>query len=125
MIEADREYLDNPTLSRLCAMVAELIFRWEHLTHESSFMRGVSSSGSAPSQGKYSKGQKSGEPERHHKDEGKTGDRRRRQGCNRVGHDRDMCRMTDHPDFVKTGLWAGSATEQVIRLWERDESCYK
>ena len=56
MIEADREYLDNPTLSRLCAMVAELIFRWEHLTHESSFMRGVSSSGSAPSQGKYSKG---------------------------------------------------------------------
>ena len=27
MIEADREYLDNPTLPRLCAMVAELIFR--------------------------------------------------------------------------------------------------
>ena len=39
-----------------------------------------------------------------------------------VAHDRDKCRMTDHPDFVKTGLWAGSATERVIRLWERDES---
>ena len=49
MIEADREYLDNPTLSRLCAMVAELIFRWECMTHES--MRGVNSSGSAPPQG--------------------------------------------------------------------------
>jgi hypothetical protein len=72
-IEADREYLDNPSLSRLCAMVAELIFRWERLTHESSRMRGVNSSGSAPPQGKHSKGQRSGEPEQHHKDEGKTG----------------------------------------------------
>ena len=114
MIEADREYLDNPTLPRLCAMVAELIFRWERLTHESSRMRGVSSSGS--------KGQKSSELDRHTKDESKTGDKRRCNGCNRVDHDRDTCRMTDHPDFVRTGLWAGSATEQAIRLWERDES---
>ena len=38
MIDADREYLDNPTLSRLCAMVAELIHRWERLTHESYHM---------------------------------------------------------------------------------------
>jgi hypothetical protein len=30
--------------------------------------------------------------------------------------------MTDHPDFVKTGLWAGSATERAIRMWKRDES---
>ena len=58
MIEADREYLDNPTLSRLCAMVAESIFRWERLTHESSRMRGVNSSSSAPPQGKQSKGQR-------------------------------------------------------------------
>ena len=41
MIEADREYLDNPILPRLCAMLAELIFRWERLKHESSRMRGV------------------------------------------------------------------------------------
>ena len=99
MIEADREYLDNPTLSRLCAMVAELIFRWECMTHES--MRGVNSSGSAPPQGKHSKGQKSGEPEQHHKDEGKAGDRRRCQGCNRVGHNRDSCRMTDHTSLSR------------------------
>lgn len=51
MIEADREYLDNPTLPRLCAMVAELIFRWERLTHESSRMRGVNSSGFPPPKG--------------------------------------------------------------------------
>ena len=99
MIEADREYLDNPTLPRLCAMVAELIFRWERLTHESSC-----------------------KSDRHHKDESKAGDTRRCHGCNRVGHDRDTCRMTDHPDFVKASLWAGSATERAIRLWERDES---
>jgi hypothetical protein len=120
MIEADREYLDNPTLPRLCAMVAELIFRWERLTHESSRMRGVSSSSSAPTQGKHSKGQKSSELDRHTKDGSKTSDKRRCNGCNHVGH--DTCRMTDHPDFVKTGLWAGSATERAIRLWERDES---
>jgi hypothetical protein len=121
MIEADREYLDNPTLSRLCAMVAELIFRWERLTHESSRMRGVTSSGSVPTQGKHSKGQKSSEPERHRKDESKAGDKQRCHGCNRLGHDRDTCRMIDHLGFVTTGLWAGSATERVIRLWERDE----
>ena len=51
MIEANREYLDNPTLPRLFAMVAELIFRWERLTHESSRMRGVNTSGSAHPQG--------------------------------------------------------------------------
>jgi hypothetical protein len=38
MIEADREYLDNLTLSRLCATVADLIHRWKRLTHESSRM---------------------------------------------------------------------------------------
>jgi hypothetical protein len=45
MIEGDREYLDDPTLS-------------ERLPHESSRMRGVTSSGSAPSHGKQPKGQK-------------------------------------------------------------------
>ncbi len=99
LVEADREYLDNPTLPRLCAMVAELIFRWERLTHESSRMKGVSSS----------------ELDRHTKDESKTGDKRRCNCCNRVGHNRDTCRMTDHPDFVKTGLWAGSASEMSLR----------
>ena len=39
-----------------------------------------------------------------------------------MGHDRDTYRMTEHPDFVTTGLWAGTATERAIRLWERDES---
>jgi hypothetical protein len=85
-------------------------------------MRGVSSSGFVPTQEKHSKGQKSSELERHRKDESKTGDKRRCHGCNRVDHDRDTCRMTDHPDFVTTGLWAGSATERAIRLWKRDES---
>jgi hypothetical protein len=80
----------------------------------------VNLSGSAPPQGKPSKSQKSSAPDRQHKD--KSSDRRRCQGCNSVAHDRDTCRMTDHPDFVKTGLWAGSATERAIRMWGRDES---
>ena len=75
MIEADREYLDNSTLPRLCAMVAELTFRWERLTHDSTRMREVNSSGSAPTHGKHSKGKKSSELERHRKDESKTGTR--------------------------------------------------
>ena len=82
----------------------------------------MNSSGSAPPQGTHSKDQKSSEPERHHKDKSKTGDKRRCHDSNRVGHDRDTCRTTDHQDFVKTGLWAGSATERAIRLWKRDES---
>jgi len=103
MIEADREYLDNPTLSRLCAMVADLIHRWERLTHESFRMRGVNSSGSAPSHGKQPKIQKSSDPDRHQKDDSKTVDRRQPQGCNCT---------------IKTGLWAGSATERAIRMWK-------
>jgi hypothetical protein len=72
MIEADREYLDNPTLSRLCAM-----FHWsERLAHESYRMRGVNSSGSAPPHGKQPKGQKSSDPERHLEDDDRTPDRR-------------------------------------------------
>jgi len=33
--------------------------------------------------------------------------------------------MSDHPVFVKTGLWAGSTTDRAIRMWERDESKIK
>jgi hypothetical protein len=122
MIDGDREYLDNPTLSRLCAMVAELIHRWERLSYR---MRGVNSRGSAPSSGKQPKSQKSNDLDRHLKDDGKTVDKRKCQGCNRGQHERDTCRLSDHPDFVKTGLWTGSATDRAIRVWERDESKIK
>jgi len=90
MIEVDREYLNNPSLSGLCAMVADMIHRWERLTHESSRMRGVNSGGSAPPHGKQLKGQKSSDPEQYLKDDGKTIDRRQRQCCNRGQHKRNM-----------------------------------
>jgi hypothetical protein len=47
------------------------------------------------------------------------------QGSNRGQHERDTCRMSDHPDFVKTGLWAGSATDRAIRVLKRDETKIK
>ena len=111
MIEADREYLDNPTLSRLCTMIAaELIYRWEQLTHESFLHEGSELKWFHP----FSR--ETNNPDRHHKDDGKTVDRRHCQGCNRTQHDRDTCRMLDHADFVKSGLWDGSATEWAIRM---------
>ena len=36
MIKADRDYYANPTLERLCAMVAGLLHTWERLTVEIS-----------------------------------------------------------------------------------------
>jgi hypothetical protein len=78
IIEADREYLDNPTISRLCVMVAELIHRWERLMHESYRMRGVNLSASVPSYGKQPKGHKSSEHDRHLKDDDKSKIKRER-----------------------------------------------
>jgi hypothetical protein len=47
MIEADREYLDNPTLSRLCAM-----FHWsERLAHARSKLKWLSPSPREAAQG--------------------------------------------------------------------------
>ena len=44
LLEADAEYSDSPSLSRLCSIVAELAFRWEKLERQGRRMSGSSSS---------------------------------------------------------------------------------
>ena len=39
------------------------------------------------------------------------------QGCNRLGHTREICTLYSHPDFVRTGNWAGSATDRTMRAY--------
>lgn len=40
-----------------------------------------------------------------------------RYGCNRTSHECEQCRLSDHPDFVRTGLWAGSKTDRTNKLF--------
>ena len=53
--------------------------------------------------------------DRQPKDDNKTVDKRQCQGCNRGQHERDTCQMTDHPDFIKTGLWTECGREMSRR----------
>ena len=39
------------------------------------------------------------------------------QGCNRPGHKREICKLYSHPDFVRKGNWAGSATDRTMRAY--------
>ena len=51
MIKADRNYYKNPTLERLCAMVAGLLHIWERLAMESNRMSGHTPSRPSSTQG--------------------------------------------------------------------------
>lgn len=56
-------------------------------------------------------------------DDSATGTRVVCQGCNRRGHNREYCKLAQHPDFNKHGPWVGSKVEHAVRVWVtgRDE----
>ena len=54
LLEADAEYNDSPSLSRLCSIVAELAFRWEKLETQGRRMSGSSSSRPSSDKRKHS-----------------------------------------------------------------------
>ena len=41
------------------------------------------------------------------------------QGCGRFTHRRDICDLSDHPDFNRSGDWVGSAAKIAIRAFGR------
>ncbi len=49
LIEADSEFSSNPSLPRLCSLVAELVHRWEKLDMQSRRMNGSSSTSTSAS----------------------------------------------------------------------------
>ena len=100
MIQGDRESYTSPTLSRLCEMVARIMFQLEASCIQRSLIN-------------------------HQQDKDYEVLRRWRQcttrkcqGYNRAHHTRDVCRLRFHPDFNKSGSWVGSAAERAIRVWD-------
>ncbi len=53
LIEADGEFSDSPSLSRLCSLVAELVHRWEKLEMQSRRMSSSTSSRITTDKGKH------------------------------------------------------------------------
>ena len=106
--EADAEYNDSPTLSRLCSIVAELAFRWEKLETQGRRMSGSSSSCPSTDKGKHSSSNRG-------KSQAPDKDDLHFDGCNRTGHLRETCNIWKHPDFNHSGQWEGCRADSPIR----------
>ena len=117
MIQGDREYYTSPTLSRLCEMVARIMYQWEAMTAEVNRMGGQLPSG-ASSNTSRTKTPKASDEAATSAAGASAATTRKCQGCNRAHHTRDVCRLRFHPDFNKSGSWVGSAAERAIRVWD-------
>ena len=108
LIEADGEFGDNPSLSRLSSLVAELVHRWEKLEMQS---RRMSSSTSSPTSADIRKHSSSDRGN----DQAPRKDDLHYMGCNRSGHLRETCNFRTDPDFNHSGRWKGSQADQELR----------
>jgi len=82
LIEADGEFSDSPSLSRLCSLVAELVHRWEKLEMQSRRMSSSTSSRITTDKGKHFSSDRG-------KDYAPMTDDLHCMGCNRSGHLRE------------------------------------
>jgi hypothetical protein len=119
LLEADSEYRDNPSLPRLCYLVAELIHRWEKLEMQSRRTSGSTSTQSSADKGKHSRSDRGrnrtedplgGQPTSHC------------EGCNRDNHKREDYKFRNHPDFNEQGQWEGGISDRAIRRWQSDKA---
>jgi len=100
MLEADAEYQDNPSLARLCYLVADLINQWEKLEMKSRRISGSTSTQSSSDKGKHSRVERG----RHRADDTARGlPTSHCEGCNRDNHKREDCKFRNHPDFNERG----------------------
>ena len=114
LLEADAEYSDNPSLSRLCSIVAELAFRWEKLERQGRRMSGSSSSRPSTDKGKHSSSDRV-------TTQALDKDDLRCEGCHRTGHTRETCNFRKHPDFNHSGRWEGCKAVRELRVrFDRD-----
>jgi hypothetical protein len=81
-LEANGEYQANPSLTRLCYLVSELIHHWEKLKMQSRRISGSTSSQSSADKGKQSKSNKG-------RDQIKDPPTSHCHGCNRDNHNRE------------------------------------
>ena len=117
MIQGDREYYTSPTLSRLCEMVARIMYQWEAMTAEVNRMSGYVPSGTSSTTSR-TKTAKSRDDTLTNAGGFSATTVRKCQGCNRDNHTREFCRLRTHPDFNKEGPWSGSAAERRVRVWD-------
>ena len=109
LVEADAEYSDSPSLSRLYSIVAELAFRWERLETQGRRMSGSSSSRPSTDKGKHSSSDRV-------KSQAPDNDDLRCDGCNRTGNLRETCNFRKHPDFNHSGRWEGCRADRELRV---------
>lgn len=110
LLEAYREYQEDPSLPRLCLLVAELIHRWERLAKQSLRMSGSTSSMFTADKAKQSK-----------------------QGCVKDHESGQTSIVKDaivrainvryrvHPDFNARGQWNRRKSDRAIRSWQKEE----
>ena len=101
LLETDVEYRDNPSLARLCYLVADLINQWENLEMKSRRISGSTSTQSSSDKGKHSRSDRG----RHRTDDPVGGHSTSHcEGCNRDNHKREDCKFRIHPDFNESGM---------------------
>ena len=120
MIEGEG-YWNNPTMERLCGIVAKLIFQWEQTQQRFLAQSGtLGSSSSSSTLGKHPRHPKSTDTTNKHTKATDNEEIPICQGGGRFGHRRDdPCALRDHPDFNRSGDWVGSAAEIAIRAFCR------
>ena len=99
-LEADDEYRTNPSLPRLCHLLAEVAYKWEKIESQSRRMSGSTSAQSSENKKKTSVYERDRD---HDKVQPKPKPSTHCMGCNRPGHTRENCHHKNHPDFNRSG----------------------
>ena len=110
-------YFSNPTVERLCELVARLILQWEQTQQRFMAQSGTLGSFSSSRLGKHPRHPKSSDTANKHIKATDNEDVLACQGCGRFGHHRDACDLSDHPDFNRSGDWVCSTAEIAIRAF--------
>jgi hypothetical protein len=108
-MEADDEYRTNPSLSRLCHLLAELACKWEKIESKSRRMSGSSSS-------QFSDTKKKNSSYDRDRDRDKAQPTTYCMGCNRPGYTREDYHHKNHPDFNRSGQWDGCRADRELKV---------
>ena len=110
-MEADDEYRTNPSLPRLCHLLAELAYKWEKIESQSRRMSGSTSTQSSDTRKKTSSYDRDRD---HDKVQPKPIPGTYCMGCNRPGHTREDYHHKNHPDFNRSGQWDGCRADREL-----------
>jgi hypothetical protein len=115
-MEADDEYRTNPSLPRLCHLLAELAYKWEKIESQSRRMSGSSSSQSSDTKKKTSSYDRDRDRD---KAQPKPISDTYCMGCNQPGHTREDCHHKNHPDFNRSGQWDGCRADRELKARDK------